>query len=103
MHSKIADTITAIKGGLTKLPIKAAVSNIEMWETALEKVAGSDALVKDLGALKKGLQMPSIDAKAMTTLLHKIGTETTTLAAKAPADSGKELKSLGTMLSGVGH
>jgi hypothetical protein len=103
MPTKIADTITALKGGLASLPIKAAVANIEYWETALAKVDGSSAILKDLGALRTGLQATKPDSAVLTPLLGKLGKETTMLAAKATGDTATHLKDLGKMLTGLGE
>jgi len=101
MPQKISETIKALKGGLASLPIKAAVSNIEYWETALEKVDGSKAILKDLASLREGLQVAKPDSAVLMPLLGKLGKETTTLAAKATGDTAAQLKDLGKMLTGL--
>jgi hypothetical protein len=61
MAAYFAGTVTALKKGITKMSISAAIRNIENWEESLQDVelTGCRAILRDLGALKKSFRRTS--------------------------------------------
>lgn len=95
----VEGTISALEGGVTSLPLDAALANIESWQTTLE--ASDDpavqALSAQLGELAAALQAESIDPAEVSRLMTSLGEGT---AAVAGGDA--QLESLGNMLSQAG-
>ncbi len=96
----VDETISALKGGLTAIPLDAAIANIEDWQAQLG--GSSDAAVQDissqLGELKTALQADTIDGTEVGGLLVRLGKGTT---AAAGGDSG--LTELGSVLTQAGN
>ena len=95
----VDETIAALQGGLTSIPVDAAVANIEGWETQL---SGSDNpalqnIGSQLGELSTALQADTIDSNAVGQLLCNIGDETT-----AVAGDDAQLAELGNLLTQAG-
>ena len=92
-------TVSALEGGVTSLPISAAVSNIEGWQTKLE---GSDdpavqALSAQLGELSAALQTQPLDGAEIGRLLTSLGEGTSSVAG-----GDAQLSSLGSLLKRAG-
>jgi hypothetical protein len=104
MATRLDNTLSALKGGITALAMEKAVKNIEGWEKALSNAEKPELepIVKDLGKLKKMLQNQELDGAAIGKLLAKLGKATAKAAADAPQTSSKKLQNLGDMLSGAG-
>ena len=98
--TKFEATIKALEPGITELDPQAAIKNIEGWETYLEKhdKEGVKAVGTDLTKLKKLLQAEKSDDKAIKTLLHKLGKDTTK-GAEGDTAVDKKIKELGEVLS----
>ena len=96
----VDETISTLQGGLTAIPLDAAISNIEGWQAQLD--GSSDAAVQDissqLGELKTALQADTIDGTEVGGLLVRLGEGT---AAAAGGDSG--LTELGGVLTQAGN
>jgi len=77
-------TIKALKAGVQKMTVNAAVKNIESWEATLEnlEVSGVKTIIKDLDSLKKHLHKSEIDGDAVRKLITKLGKETVTVAGR---------------------
>jgi hypothetical protein len=99
--TKLETTIKALEPGFKQMDPKAAVKNIEGWETYLEKHdhEGVKAVGTDLTKLKKLLQADEIDEKAIKTLLHKLGKDTNAVAGSEDTAAAKKIKELGQVLS----
>ena len=92
-------TVSALEGGVTSLPLGAAVANIEGWQTKLE---GSDdpavqALSAQLGELSAALQTQPIDPAEVGRLLTSLGEGTASVAG-----GDAQLTSLGNLLKRAG-
>ena len=97
----VEGTISALQGGLTSLPVDAAVANIEGWQTALE---GSDdpvvqGIVTKLGQLSTALQADTVQDAEISNLLTGLGADTLA-AAKSAGDD--QLVQLGNLLLNAG-
>ncbi len=99
--ARLNTTIEAIKGGATKLDAATATKNIEGWEEYLSTHdhEGVKSVVADLGKLKKLLQAGTPDDHAIKTLLHKLGKDTTAVAAGDTKTGAAKIKELGEALS----
>ncbi len=93
----LAETISALKKGVTSLTVDAAVKNIEMWEKELASVNGASAIVADLGKLKTALHAKTPDSKSLKELMTKLSTETKKAAANAGAKK-EQVEELATAL-----
>jgi hypothetical protein len=103
MAMRFAATVNAFNRGIESTKPKAAVDLIEDWETALADldVPGAKGIARDLGALRKQLEMAAPDSDRIDALLHRLGAATTKIAARADKN-GDKLKALGDALSGAG-
>ena len=99
--TRFTTTIKAIKEGAQSMAADKAITNIEGWEDYLSKHehAGVKAVVTDLGKLKKLLQAKELDGKAITTLVHKLGKDTSAVAGDSETGNMKHVKELGDALS----
>ncbi len=89
-------TIQALQNGPKKVPVPAAIQNIDTWATELgeSKDEGLKSVAADLKNLKSLLQAGTPDDSAITTLLQKLSKSTT--AAGGP---NSKLQELGTLLA----
>jgi hypothetical protein len=101
MPARFAETIAALTKGVEKMTANAAIKNIESWEQSVGELddAGSKAILKDLGTLKKALGKDEPDSKEVRGLLAKLGKETMAISKKADGSVGKKLEELGQLLS----
>lgn len=104
MATRLDNTLSALKGGITGLALDKASKNISGWEKAL-KDAGKpelEPITKDLAKLRGMLESSDLDGEAIGKLLAKLGKATAKLAGDAPATSSKKLGNLAEMLQGAG-
>ena len=97
----VRGTVDALAGGLTALPVDAAVANIEGWQTTLE---GSDdpvvqGIVTKLGQLSDALKADTPQAAKISNLLTGLGADTLAVARGAGND---QLVKLGNLLLNAG-
>ena len=97
----VDETISALQGGLTSVPIDAAVANIEGWQSQLE---GSDdpivqGIVTSLGELSTALQADTVNSTEVGNLLTSLGADT--ISAAEDAGDG-QLTNLGNLLLEAG-
>ena len=99
--AKFDTTIHAIQEGPKKFSADKAVKDIESWEQYLSKHehAGVKSVVADLGKLKTLLHAGTPDNKAITTLLHKLGKDTTAVGGDEAITNAAKIKELGAALS----
>ena len=95
--AKFDTTIHAIKEDPKKLSADKAIKDIESWEQY--EHAGVKSVVADLGKLKTLLHAGTPDNKAITTLLHKLGKDTTAVGGDDSITNAAKIKELGTALS----
>ncbi len=100
--SRFTTTASALKD-VKNLPADQAIKNIEGWEEYLGKHdhEGVKAVAADLTKLKKLLSAESLDNKAITTLLHKLGKDTTKVASAGDLSNTKHIEQIGEALSAV--
>jgi uncharacterized protein YmfQ (DUF2313 family) len=103
MAIKFAATMNAVNKGLDEIQPAKATDLIEDWETALSDVdiSGSKGIIRDLGALRKQLEMAEPDSARVLALIHRLGQATTKISEKSDKQSEK-LKALGEALSEAG-
>ncbi len=92
-------TVSALESGPKKVPVSAAIQNISTWESELASVPAASGIVSDLGKLKMLLQSSSPDDQAISTVLTKLSTDTTSSAGSAGPDLAPKLQKLGTLLA----
>lgn len=97
----VEETNAALEGGVTNIPLEAALANIEGWQTTLE--ASDDTALQAIGAqlgeLATALQADTIDGQEVSGLLSSLG-ESTTAAAEGADDD--QLANLGALLTQTG-
>lgn len=97
----VEETNAALEGGVTNIPLDAALANIEGWQTTLE--ASDDTALQAIGAqlgeLATALQADTIDGQEVSGLLSSLG-ESTTAAAEGADDD--QLANLGALLTQTG-
>ena len=104
MATRLDNTLSALKDGITGLAMDKASKNISGWEKAL-KDAGKpelEPITKDLAKLRGMLEGTELDGEAIGKLLTKLGKATAKLAADAPQASSKKLSNLAELLQGAG-
>ena len=94
-------TIKALHSGPKKIPVPAAIQNIDTWEKELAShhSAHVKSVIADLGKLKGLLKASAPDDAAISTLLHKLSTDTTAVAGDEKTDVAHKLKELGKLLA----
>ncbi|MDX1420595.1 MAG: hypothetical protein R3181_11560 [Rubricoccaceae bacterium] len=98
----VAGTISALQGGITALPMNAAIDNINGWIAQLEGADfdGSDEMVEELTELRDELQASPIDGAEVAESLTELGRMTSEVG----ADVGNaDLEQLGNLLSTAGN
>jgi hypothetical protein len=100
MVAYFSGTIDALKKGVTKMSVAAAIKNIENWEESLRDIelTGCRSILRDLAALKKQLQEDQPDGDRIRHLMAKLASETVTISQKADARHGDKIAKLGEML-----
>jgi hypothetical protein len=100
MVAYFSGTIDALKKGVTKMSVSAAIRNIEHWEESLRDIelTGCRSILRDLGALKKQLQVDQPDDERIRHLMAKLASETVTISKKADARHSDKIAKLGEML-----
>ena len=97
----VEETNAALEGGVTNIPLDAALANIEGWQETLE--ASDDTALQAIGAqlgeLATALQADTIDGEEVSGLLSSLG-ESTTAAAEGAGDD--QLAELGALLTQTG-
>ena len=104
MAVKFAGTMNAINRGLDATKSTKGADMVEDWEAALAEIdtPGAKGILRDLGSLRKQLERDTPDADRVHALLHRLGTATTKIAAKADKSEDK-LKALGEALTEAGE
>ena len=101
MAAYFSGTINALKRGITKMTVSAAVRNIENWEENLAEVevSGCRAVLRDLGTLKKQLQEDEPDGERIRHLIARLASQTISVSEKADARYRDKIADLGEMLA----
>lgn len=104
--AQLTDTLHALQGGLTGLPLSTAHTNIDTWQNLLEQ-SGIPALqdvVRELGNLQSLLSTEnhSLNSAAIGRSLSMLGAQTTQAAASATPETRQDLTRLADMLLKAG-
>ena len=93
-------TVSALESGPKQIPVSAAIQNISTWESELGSVPAASGIVSDLGKLKTLLQASSPDDQAISAVLQKLSSSTTSSASSAGPELAPKLQKLGMLLGG---
>lgn len=103
MATRLDNTLSALKNGITALALDKATKNISGWEKALKDAGKPDLepITKDLAKLRGMLESSDLDGAAIGKLMAKLSKATAKLAVDAPQASSKKLGQLAEMLQGA--
>ncbi|GAA4346307.1 hypothetical protein GCM10023185_00680 [Hymenobacter saemangeumensis] len=93
-------TISALKNGLTSLPLGSAIDNAETWQQDLMQ-SGQPPLQdigRELGNLQSMLSSGALAPSAIGRSLHLLGDQTSQASASAPDEVKKSLIELADLL-----
>ncbi|MDX1531619.1 MAG: hypothetical protein R3362_08845 [Rhodothermales bacterium] len=98
----VQGTINALQGGLTAVPMQAALDNINGWIARLDgaEFDGAEEIADNLEELREELMESEIDGDDVGGLLVELGEQTT---AAAVAAGSAELGQLGGLLTNAGQ
>jgi len=93
-------TISALKNGLTSLPLGSAMDNTETWQQQFLQsgLPGLQDLAREIGNLQSLLTVGVLSARAIGNSLSMLGDQTSQASADAPADLKKPLVELADLL-----
>lgn len=93
-------TISALKNGLTSLPLGSAMDNTETWQQQFLQSGqpGLQDIAREIGNLQSLLTGGVLSARALGKSLSMLGDQTGQASAKAPADLKKPLLELADLL-----
>lgn len=97
-QTSLDSTIAALRGGLTCIPLQAAVQMLNQWQ---DQLAGTE-LSSQLGNLKTSLMEGNAEG-TLARLLSTIGKQATEAADGADEATAAKLKQLGHLLSQMGQ
>ena len=93
-------TISALKNGLTSLPLGSAMDNTETWQQQFLQsgLPGLQDIAREIGNLQSLLTGGVLSARAIGHSLSMLGDQTSQASAQAPADLKKPLVELADLL-----
>ena len=93
-------TVSALKNGLTSLPLGSAMDNTETWQQQFLQSGqpGLQDIARELGNLQSILSSGSLSATAIGNSLSMLGDQTGEASAQAPDDLKKPLTELADLL-----
>ena len=93
-------TISALKNGLTSLPLGSAMDNTETWQQQFLQSGepGLQDIAREIGNLQSMLTSGTLGATAIGNSLTMLGDQTSQASAQAPADLKKPLTELADLL-----
>jgi hypothetical protein len=103
-QNHLANTIQALKNGLTNIPLSAAMDNTEAWQQEF-LVSGIPALqdiAREIGTLQSLLTAPKLDGPTIGRTLSLLGSQTTQFAFQATAEQQADIRSVGDLLLRLG-
>ena len=94
-------TVSALKNGLTSLPLGSAMDNAETWQQQFLKSGepGLQDIAREIGNLQSLLTSGVLGARAIGNSLTMLGIQTNAISAEAPAEIKKTLMELAELLS----
>ena len=98
-------TVSALKNGLTSLPLGSAMDNTETWQQQFLQSGqpGLQDIAREIGNLQSLLTGGALSARAIGTSLTMLGDQTSQVSAQAPAEAKKPLVELADLLRRHGH
>ena len=93
-------TVSALRNGLTSLPLGSAIDNAETWQQLFLQ-SGEPALQdigREMGNLESLLSSGTLGAQAIGDSLTMLGIQTSEVSAQAPAELKKPLTELADLL-----
>ena len=103
--AELDNTINALQGDLTAIPMSNATGMIQDWQTRLQ-AANNPALnpiAENLGELQEELQESPIDGDDVGELLMELGQQTMDAASAADPGMTNQLQQLGNLLMQAGQ
>jgi hypothetical protein len=93
-------TVSALRNGLTSLPLGSAMDNTETWQQQFLQSGepGLQDIGRELGNLQSLLSSGALSATAIGDTLTMLGNQTSQLSAQAPDDVKKPLIELADLL-----
>ena len=93
-------TVSALKNGLTSLPLGSAMDNTETWQQTFLQSGdpGLQDIAREIGNLQSLLTSGVLSATAIGNSLTMLGNQTSQLSAQANADVKKPLLELADLL-----
>ncbi len=93
-------TVSALKNGLTSLPLGSAMDNTETWQQQLLQSGQPEFqdIAREIGNLQSLLTNGTFDAAAIARSLSMLGDQTGEVTAQAPADLQPLLTELADLL-----
>ncbi|WP_201983485.1 hypothetical protein [Hymenobacter rubidus] len=93
-------TVSALKNGLTSLPLGSAMDNTETWQQQFLQsgLPGLQDIAREIGNLQSMLTSGSLSAHAIGNSLTMLGDQTSQVSAHAEADLKKPLTELADLL-----
>lgn len=93
-------TVSALKNGLTSLPLGSAMDNTETWQQQFLQSGdpGLQDIAREIGNLQSMLSSGVLSAEAIGNSLSMLGDQTGQASANAPADLKKPLTELADLL-----
>lgn len=93
-------TISALKNGLTSLPLGSAMDNAETWQQQFLRSGepGLQDIAREIGNLQSLLTSGVLAARAVGNSLTMLGNQTSAASADAPAEIKKPLVELADLL-----
>ncbi|MBU6123093.1 hypothetical protein [Hymenobacter siberiensis] len=93
-------TVSALRNGLTSLPLGSAMDNTETWQQQFLQSGepGLQDIAREIGKLQSLLSSGVLSSTAIGTSLSMLGDQTGEISASAPADLKKPLTELADLL-----
>ena len=93
-------TVSALKNGLTSLPLGSAMDNTETWQQQFLQSGqpGLQDIAREIGNLQSLLTSGALSATTIGNSLTILGNQTSEVSADAPAETKKSLLELADLL-----
>ncbi|UOQ54936.1 hypothetical protein [Hymenobacter cellulosivorans] len=103
-QNHLANTIAALKQGLTSIPISAAMDNTEAWQQEFLQsgIPALQDIARELGNLQSMLTAPKLDGAAIGRALSLLGSQTTQYAFQASPEQQADVRAIGDLLLRLG-
>ncbi|GAA4372189.1 hypothetical protein [Hymenobacter koreensis] len=100
----LANTIHALQGGLTALPLSAAMENTEVWQQQFLQSGQPELqnIAREFGNLQSMLSSGKLDGPSIGRCLSMLGAQTSELMRSAPEERKLGLNQLSTLLLRIG-